>query len=156
MKPINKLLGLYDIYESSSKFWKGKPLDLSFQTYPPRLIYIFLKNFLSIIDTQNNSIDLSRIKSWDIIYDGVDREFDNLIFEPENLKKILYLFKNGIFSFRYFMNAIKDRSQNCTLDDLTKTNAYKMLLDFLVSDEEYASYKEDYTKDLKIFFSNKW
>lgn len=152
MKPINKLLGLYDIYESSSRFWKGKPWDFSFQTYPPRLICIFLKNFLSTIDTQNNSIDLSRIKSWDIIYDGVDREFDNLIFEPENLKKILHLFKNGIISFELFINATKDRTTYCTLNGLEKNNAYKMLLDFIASSSEYESYREEYTNDLKTFF----
>lgn len=146
-----EFVGIYNVYTFSQRYWRSKPVD-SRLTKPKELVPIFLSSLFQSINNHASPKEINIKENWDLVYDAISYEFDDLVFELPNLKIVLYLFKNRIFSFSYFMNAIQDRSKNCTLDDLTKTNAYKMLSDFLVSDAEYESYKEDYMKYLKNFF----
>lgn len=148
----NKIACLLFPYALLGEYWDGRMFHPQLTSKINEIIPVYLKSFFSNIDT-SIKLPKSIIKDCLLLFDGLKSSCDSILFDSENLGKLIYLFKNKLLDMLMFIDAMGARHDGTDLALEQAENAREKLLAYIESESDY--YGKGYEETIEKFFKPK-
>ena len=148
-KEANKISCLLYSYKISGEYWSGENHARQFSSSFNDALSIYLKSLFSLININKISPPYI-LKDCELLFDGLKFSCDTILFESENLEKLIYLFKKKILAISTFINGMEKRHDGCNLTIEQKEIAREKLMAYIKSKSDYN--QKGYEETIDKFF----
>ena len=150
----SKVACLIYVYKLTIAYWEDNIKDqVARVKILDGLDLVFLNGFFSLLqEKEPNPVYL--FNDFSLVYQCIRLKHDQILFKPDNLKKLIHLFENHYMDFNVFIQRIRlDRSDGCLLSNDQAEIARKRLLAYIKSESDY--FGKGYEETIEKFFKPK-